>query len=162
LGYKNLFQVPKITKIVVSSSFGKDAQSQTIAENVRSHLTAIAGQKAVFTRAKTSIAGFKLREGMIIGCKVTLRGDLMYHLLEKLVYCALPRVRDFRGFKPDSFDGKGNLSFGIPDYTVFPEISYDAVDKTRGMNITIVTTATKDHDAAYLLKHFDLPIIEEK
>jgi len=156
-GYENPLQVPRIEKIVINMGVGEAvADSKKLASAV-SELTRIAGQKPVVTHAKKSIAGFKLREGMPIGCKVTLRRERMYEFLDRLVNVALPRVRDFRGVSGKSFDGRGNFAMGLKEQIVFPEIDYDTIDEVRGMDIVICTTADNDQEAKALLKHFDMP-----
>ncbi|MGC0371818.1 MAG: hypothetical protein DGJ47_000519 [Rickettsiaceae bacterium] len=155
--YTNSHQMPKLSKVVINMSVG-DVVSDSKAINAAiEELTAISGQKPYTTYAKKSIAGFKLREGMKLGCKVTLRREKMYEFLERLVIVALPRVKDFKGLSFKSFDGRGNITFGLKEQIVFPEINYDKVDKTRGMDITIVTTAKTDAEAKSLLNGFDLP-----
>ena len=158
-GYENRLQVPRIEKIVVNMGVGEAVADSKRLTNAVADLTKIAGQKPVVTRAKRSIAGFKLREGMAIGCKVTLRGQRMYEFLDRLVNIALPRVRDFRGLKGDSFDGRGNYALGIKEQIVFPEIDYDKIDQVRGMDVIIVTTAKTDREAKSLLKGFDFPFV---
>lgn len=158
-GYKNPMQVPKLDKIVINMGVGEAAQDVKKIESAVAELTAIAGQKPVVTRAKTSIAGFKLREGQVVGCKVTLRADRMYEFLDRLINIALPRVRDFRGVSGKSFDGRGNYSMGMKEQIVFPEIDYDKVDTIRGMDIIFVTTAKTDAEAKALLKGFDMPFV---
>lgn len=155
--YKNEHQVPKIAKVVINMSVGEVVNDSKAINSAIGDLTAISGQIPYVTYAKKSIAGFKLREGMKLGCKVTLRRSRMYEFLERLVVAALPRVKDFRGFSIKSFDGKGNITFGIKDHIVFPEIDYDKVDKSRGMDITIVTTAETDEQAKFLLSNFNIP-----
>lgn len=155
--YKNPMQVPKLEKIVINMGVGEAAQDSKKIESALAELTAIAGQKPVATKAKTSIAGFKLRENQIIGCKVTLRADRMYEFLDRLVNIALPRVRDFRGIPGKSFDGRGNYALGLKEQIVFPEINYDKVDTIRGMDIVFVTTAKTDAEAKALLKGFQMP-----
>ena len=157
LGYGNIMQVPKLDKIVLNMGIGEAAQDKKKIDSALEEMSLISGQKPVATKAKNSIAGFKLREGMVIGCKVTLRGDRMYEFLDRLVNVALPRVRDFRGISPKSFDGRGNFSLGIKEQIIFPEIDYDKVDKLRGMDIAITTSALKDSDAKELLKCFNFP-----
>ncbi|MGP1394976.1 MAG: 50S ribosomal protein L5, partial [Inquilinaceae bacterium] len=152
--YKNPLQTPRLEKIVINMGVGKGAVDSKKVTVAVQELTAIAGQKPVVTRARNSIAGFKLREGMPIGTKVTLRRDRMYEFLDRLVNIALPRVRDFRGLSPKSFDGRGNYALGIREQLVFPEIDYDRVDEVRGMDIIIVTTAKTDQEARSLLKRF--------
>ncbi len=158
-GYENRLQVPRIEKIVVNMGVGEAVADSKRLTNAVADLTKIAGQKPIVTRAKRSIAGFKLREGMAIGCKVTLRGQRMYEFLDRLVNIALPRVRDFRGLKGDSFDGRGNYALGIKEQIVFPEIDYDKIDQVRGMDVIIVTTAKTDREAKSLLKGFDFPFV---
>ncbi|RMD61290.1 MAG: 50S ribosomal protein L5 [Alphaproteobacteria bacterium] len=155
--YENPMQVPRIEKIVVNMGVGEGVQDQKKVQAAASELALIAGQKPIITRARKSIATFKLREGMPIGCKVTLRRDRMYEFLDRLITIALPRVRDFRGVSPRSFDGRGNFSMGLKEQIVFPEIDYDKVDEIRGMNIVICTTARTDEEARALLKGFDMP-----
>jgi large subunit ribosomal protein L5 len=157
-GYKNGMQVPKVEKIVLNMGLGEAVQNPKIVEGAAEELTRIAGQKAVVTKAKKSIATFKLREGMPIGCRVTLRGDRMYDFLSKLVNVALPRVRDFRGLSPKMFDGRGNFSMGIKEQIIFPEIDYDKIDKIKGLNITIVTSAKTDEEGRYLLRELGMPL----
>lgn len=156
-GYKNKMQAPKIEKIVINMGVGEAKENSKVLDAAVSDLEIISGQKPVVTRAKNSIANFKLREGMPIGCKVTLRGDKMYEFLDRLVNLALPRVRDFRGVSPDSFDGRGNYALGIKEQLIFPEIEYDKVDKVRGMDVIIVTTAGTDEEARELLTQFGMP-----
>lgn len=158
-GYENRLQVPRIEKIVVNMGVGEAVADSKRLTNAVADLTKISGQKPIVTRAKRSIAGFKLREGMAIGCKVTLRGQRMYEFLDRLVNIALPRVRDFRGLKGDSFDGRGNYALGIKEQIVFPEIDYDKIDQVRGMDVIIVTTAKTDREAKSLLKGFDFPFV---
>jgi len=159
---KNIFQVPRLEKIVINMGLGEAAQDNRKAQVALEELSLIAGQKSVLTKAKKSIAGFKLREGMNIGAKVTLRSNRMYEFLDRLVNVAMPRIRDFRGLSPKSFDGRGNYSLGIREHIVFPEINYDKVDQIKGMDITIVTTATSDAEALALLKGFDFPFAGQK
>lgn len=156
-GYKNVMQVPKLAKIVVNMGIGEAKENAKILDAAMNELSIITGQKAVMTRAKNSIANFKLREGMPIGCKVTLRGDKMYEFLDRLVNLALPRVRDFRGVNPNAFDGRGNYALGIKEQLIFPEIEYDKVDKVRGMDVIVVTTAETDEEARELLTQFGMP-----
>jgi large subunit ribosomal protein L5 len=156
-GYKNSMQVPRLEKIVVNMGVGEAVQDSKKAEAAAADLTAITGQHPVITKAKRSIATFKLRQGMPIGCKVTLRRERMYEFLDRLITVALPRVRDFRGIPGNSFDGRGNFALGLREQLVFPEIDYDRVDATRGMNVVIVTTARTDAEAKALLKAFDMP-----
>ncbi len=155
--YKNPMEIPKIQKISLNMGIGEAIQNGKLLEHAVEHLTNIAGQKAVITRAKKSINQFKLRQGMAIGCRVTLRRDRMWNFLDKLFYVALPRVRDFKGISFKGFDGRGNFTFGIKEHIIFPEIDYDKVDKILGMNITIVTTARTDEEARALLKHIGAP-----
>lgn len=155
--YKSVMQVPKIEKIVINMGIGDAVQNIKALDNAVEELTAIAGQKPVVTKAKNSIAGFRLREGMPIGAKVTLRGEHMYQFLDKLISVALPRVRDFRGVSKKSFDGRGNYTLGVKEQLIFPEIDYDKVSKVRGMDIVIVTTAKTDEEARELLTQFGMP-----
>jgi len=157
LGIENLMAVPKLEKIVINMGIGEATQNAKIMDPLTSDLAAIAGQKPVVTKAKKSIAAFKLREGMPIGAMVTLRGDKMYEFLDRLISVALPRVRDFRGVSSKSFDGRGNYTLGLRDQLIFPEIDYSKVDKTKGMNVTIVTTAKDDNEARTLLRAFGMP-----
>ena len=156
-GYKNELQVPKLAKIVVNMGVGEAKENSKVLDSAMSELEIITGQKPVATKAKHSIANFKLREGMAIGCKVTLRGNRMYEFLDRLVNLALPRVRDFRGVNPNAFDGRGNYALGIKEQLIFPEIEYDKVDKIRGMDVIIVTTAETDEEARELLTQFGMP-----
>lgn len=156
-GYKNIFEIPKIEKVVINMGVGEATQNPDALEAAVADLTRIAGQKPVVTRAKRSISAFKVREGMNVGCKVTLRGKRMYDFLEKLFNVVLPRVRDFRGMSPDGFDGRGNYSMGLKEQLIFPEIDYDQVTKIRGMNITITTTAKTDEEGRYLLRGMGMP-----
>ena len=156
-GYTNSMQPPEIKKIVLNMGLGEAVQNPKIVEGAAQELTRIAGQKAVITKAKKSIATFKLREGMPIGCRVTLRGDKMYDFFSKLVNIALPRVRDFRGLSPKGFDGRGNFSMGIQEQIIFPEIDYDKIDKIKGLNITVVTSAGTDKEGRSLLKKLGMP-----
>ncbi len=158
-GYKNPMQVPKIEKIVINMGVGEATQDKKKVDVALGEMMAIAGQKPVVTRAKKSIAQFKLREGMPIGCKVTLRADRMYEFLDRLVTIALPRVKDFRGLNPKSFDGRGNYAMGLKEQIVFPEVSYDKIEKIRGMDIIITTTAQTDDEARALLRLFGLPFL---
>jgi large subunit ribosomal protein L5 len=155
--YANPMQIPRITKIVLNMGVGEGTQDRKKVEAAVGDMTLIAGQKPVVTRAKKSIAGFKLREGMAIGCKVTLRRERMYEFLDRLVNIALPRVRDFRGVSKKSFDGRGNFAMGVKEQIIFAEISYDKVDQIRGLDIVICTTAKTDAEAQALLKAFDMP-----
>jgi 50S ribosomal protein L5 len=156
-GYKNAMQVPKLDKIVVNMAVGEAKENAKVLENAANDMTIITGQKPVYTKAKKSIANFKIREGMPIGCKVTLRGEKMYEFLDRLVNLALPRVRDFRGVSANSFDGRGNYALGIKEQLIFPEIEYDKIDKTRGMDIIFTTTAKTDEEARELLRLFNMP-----
>ena len=156
-GYKNVMQVPKLEKIVINMGVGEAKENAKILEAAIRDLEIIAGQKAVTTKAKKSVANFKLREGMPIGCKVTLRGRRMYEFADRLINLALPRVRDFRGVNPNAFDGRGNFALGIKEQLIFPEIEYDKVDKVRGMDVIFVTTANTDEEARELLTQFNMP-----
>ena len=156
-GYKNIMEVPKLDKIVVNIGVGEAKENAKVLESAVRDLEIITGQKPIVTKAKKSIANFKIREGMSIGCKVTLRGEKMYDFLDRLVNLALPRVRDFRGVNPNSFDGRGNYSLGIKEQLIFPEIEYDKVDKVRGMDVICVTTAKTDEEARELLRLFNMP-----
>ena len=156
-GYKNVMEVPQLEKIVLNMGVGEATQDKKKVEKAAAEMTQIAGQKAVVTKAKKSIAQFKLREGMPIGCKVTLRRERMYEFLDRFITIALPRVRDFRGLNPKSFDGRGNYACGIKEQIVFPEISYDRVDKVRGMDVIVTTTAKTDDEARELLRLFGFP-----
>jgi len=156
-GYKNVMQVPKLDKIVINMGVGEAKENAKVLESAAADLEKISGQKPVITKAKNSIANFKIRGGMPIGCKVTLRGERMYEFLDRLVNLALPRVRDFRGVNPNAFDGRGNYALGIKEQLIFPEIEYDKVDKVRGMDIIIVTTAKTDEEARALLTCFNMP-----
>src|SRR5450755_3058686 len=155
--YKNAMAVPKIEKISLNVGMGEATQNSKLIDGAVNELTAIAGQKQVITKARKSIAAFKLRENMPIGCAVTLRGDRMYEFLDRLVNVALPRVRDFRGVSTKSFDGRGNYTLGLKDQLIFPEIDYNKVEKTKGMNISITTTARTDAEGQALLKHMGMP-----
>ncbi len=156
-GYKNVMQVPKLEKIVINMGVGEAKENAKVLESAVSDMETITGQKAVITKAKHSIANFKIREGQSIGCKTTLRGDKMYEFLDRLVNLALPRVRDFRGVNANSFDGRGNYALGIKEQIIFPEIEYDKVDKVRGMDVIFVTTAKTDEEARELLRLFNMP-----
>ena len=156
-GYKNVMEVPKLDKIVINMGVGEAKDNAKVLENAVSDMETITGQKAVLTRAKNSVANFKIREGMPIGCKTTLRGDKMYEFLDRLVNLALPRVRDFRGVNPNAFDGRGNYALGIKEHFIFPEIEFYKIDKTRGMDIIFVTTAKTDEEARELLTLFNMP-----
>ena len=155
--YSNIMQVPKLEKIVINMGVGEAKENSKVLDAAVAELEIIAGQKVVTTKAKNSVANFKIREGMPIGCKVTLRGDKMYEFLDRLVNLALPRVRDFRGVNPNAFDGRGNYALGIKEQLIFPEIEYDKVDKVRGMDIIFVTTAETDEEARELLTQFGMP-----
>ncbi|SFG24262.1 LSU ribosomal protein L5P [Planifilum fulgidum] len=155
--YRSPMQVPRLEKVVINMGVGEAVQNPKVLDGAMQDLALITGQKPAVTRAKKSIAGFKLRAGMPIGCKVTLRGDRMYYFLDKLINIALPRVRDFRGVSPKSFDGRGNYSLGLKEQLIFPEIDYDKVDKVRGMDVIIVTTAETDEEARELLQAFGMP-----
>ena len=155
--YSSVMECPKLEKVVINLGVGDAIENPKALEEAVNELTAIAGQKPVITKAKKSIANFKLREGMPIGCKVTLRGEKMYEFMDRLVNLALPRVRDFRGVNPNSFDGRGNYALGIKEQLIFPEIEYDKVDKTRGMDIIFTTTAKTDEEARELLRLFNMP-----
>ena len=159
-GYKNIMQVPKLEKIVINMGVGEAKENKKALDTAITDLEIISGQKAVVTRAKKSVANFKLREGMPIGCKVTLRGERMYEFADRLINLALPRVRDFRGVSQNSFDGRGNYALGIKEQLIFPEIEYDKVDKVRGMDIIFVTTANTDEEARELLTLFGMPFKE--
>ncbi|MDD3367373.1 MAG: 50S ribosomal protein L5 [Lachnospiraceae bacterium] len=156
-GYKNVMEVPKIAKIVINMGVGEAKDNAKVLEVAAKEMETITGQKPVLTKAKNAIANFKIREGMPIGCKVTLRGDKMYEFLDRLVNLALPRVRDFRGINPNAFDGRGNYALGIKEQVIFPEIEYDKIDKVRGMDVIIVTTAKTDEEARELLTCFNMP-----
>ncbi len=156
-GYKNVMEVPKLDKIVINMGVGEAKENAKILDSAVKDLETITGQKAVLTKAKKSVANFKIREGMAIGCKTTLRGEKMYDFMDRLVNLALPRVRDFRGVSADSFDGRGNYALGIKEQLIFPEIEYDKVDKVRGMDIIVVTTAKTDEEARELLRLFGMP-----
>ena len=156
-GYKNVMEVPKLDKIVVNMGVGEAKDNAKLLESAVSDMETITGQKAVVTKAKNSVANFKIREGQSIGCKTTLRGDKMYEFLDRLVNLALPRVRDFRGVNPNSFDGRGNYALGIKEQLIFPEIEYDKIDKVRGMDVIVVTTAKTDEEARELLRLFNMP-----
>ena len=157
LGVPNVMMVPRLEKIVINMGVGKATQQQSLLEGAVKDLTLIAGQKPLITRAKKSIAGFKLREGNAIGCKVTLRGDRMWEFFDRLISLAIPRIRDFRGLPPKGFDGRGNYTFGVTEQLIFPEIDYDKIDAPRGMDITIVTTARSNAEGRALLDAFGFP-----
>ena len=156
-GYKNVMQIPKLDKIVINMGVGEAKENSKTLDSAVKDLEIIAGQKVVVTRAKKSVANFKIREGMPIGCKVTLRGDKMYEFADRLINLALPRVRDFRGVSADAFDGRGNYALGIKEQLIFPEIEYDKVEKVRGMDVIVVTTAKTDEEARELLRLFGMP-----
>ena len=156
-GYKNVMEVPKLDKIVINMGVGEAKENAKALETAIKDMEIIAGQKVVVTRAKKSVANFKIREGMPIGCKVTLRGDRMYEFADRLINLALPRVRDFRGVNPNAFDGRGNYALGIKEQLIFPEVEYDKVDKVRGMDVIFVTTAKTDEEARELLTLFNMP-----
>ena len=156
-GYKNPMEIPKLDKIVVNMGVGEAKENAKLLEAAVKDMETITGQKAVTTKAKNAVANFKIREGMPIGCKVTLRGEKMYEFLDRLVNLALPRVRDFRGVNPNSFDGRGNYALGLKEQYIFPEIEYDKIDKVRGMDIIFVTTANTDEEARELLRLFNMP-----
>lgn len=156
-GYKNVMQVPKIDKIVLNMGVGEAKDNAKVLESAVKDMETIAGQKVITTKAKNSVANFKIREGMAIGCKTTLRGEKMYEFADRLINLALPRVRDFRGVNPDAFDGRGNYALGIKEQLIFPEIEYDKVDKVRGMDVIFVTTAHTDEEARELLTLFGMP-----
>ena len=159
-GYKNIMEVPKLDKIVVNMGVGEAKENAKLLEAAVKDMETITGQKAVTTKAKKSVANFKIREGMAIGCKTTLRGEKMYDFADRLINLALPRVRDFRGVSADSFDGRGNYALGIKEQIIFPEIEYDKVDKVRGMDIIFVTTAKTDEEARELLRLFGMPFVK--
>ena len=159
-GYKEIMEVPKLDKVVVNMGVGEAKENAKLLEAAVKDMETITGQKAVLTRAKNSVANFKIREGMAIGCKTTLRGEKMYDFADRLINLALPRVRDFRGVSADSFDGRGNYALGIKEQIIFPEIEYDKVDKVRGMDIIFVTTAKTDEEARELLRLFGMPFVK--
>ena len=156
-GYKNIMEVPKLDKIVINMGVGEAKENAKLLEAAIKDMEAITGQKAITTKAKNSVANFKIREGMAIGCKTTLRGDKMYEFMDRLINLALPRVRDFRGVNPNAFDGRGNYALGIKEQLIFPEIEYDKIDKVRGMDVIFVTTAKTDEEARELLTQFNMP-----
>jgi large subunit ribosomal protein L5 len=160
--YKNVMQVPRINKVVLNIGLGSEQDNAKALEAAMGDMTIIAGQKPVMTKARKSIANFKLREGRIIGTKVTLRGDKMWAFIDRLINTALPRVRDFRGVSPDAFDGRGNYTLGVRDQLIFPEIEYDKIDKVRGMEVTIVTTANSDDHARLMLQLLGMPFKKEE
>ena len=157
IGYKNIMEVPKLDKVVINMGVGEAKDNAKLLESAIADMEKIAGQKAVVTRAKNSVANFKIREGMPIGCKVTLRGEKMYEFVDRLINLSLPRVRDFRGVNPNAFDGRGNYALGIKEQLIFPEIEYDKIDKVRGMDVIFVTTAKTDEEARELLTQFNMP-----
>jgi len=161
LGVSNVMEVPRLQKIVINMGVGKATQQQSLLEGAVADLQLIAGQRPVITKARRSIAAFKLREGMSIGCMVTLRGDRMWEFFDRLISIAIPRIRDFRGLSPKSFDGRGNYTFGVTEQLIFPEIDYDKVDTPRGMDITIVTTGRTDAEGRALLSSFGFPFRRE-
>ena len=156
-GYKNIMEVPKLDKVVINMGVGEAKDNAKLLESAIADMEKIAGQKAVVTRAKNSVANFKIREGMPIGCKVTLRGEKMYEFVDRLINLSLPRVRDFRGVNPNAFDVRGNYALGIKEQLIFPEIEYDKIDKVRGMDVIFVTTAKTDEEARELLTQFNMP-----
>ena len=156
-GYKNIMEVPKLDKVVINMGVGEAKDNAKLLESAIADMEKIAGQKAVVTRAKNSVANFKIREGMPIGCKVTLRGEKMDEFVDRLINLSLPRVRDFRGVNPNAFDGRGNYALGIKEQLIFPEIEYDKIDKVRGMDVIFVTTAKTDEEARELLTQFNMP-----
>jgi large subunit ribosomal protein L5 len=156
-GYKNVMEVPKLVKIVVNMGVGEAKENVKLLDAAASDMQIITGQKPIITKAKKSVASFKIRENMPIGCKVTLRGEKMYEFADRLINLALPRVRDFRGVNPNAFDGRGNYALGIKEQLIFPEIEYDKVDKVRGMDVIFVTTARTDEEARELLRLFNMP-----
>ena len=156
-GYKNIMEVPKLDKVVINRGVGEAKDNHKVLESAIADMEKITGQKAVICKAKKSVANFKIREGMPIGCKVTLRGEKMYEFVDRLINLALPRVRDFRGVNPNAFDGRGNYALGIKEQLIFPEIEYDKVDKVRGMDVIFVTTAKTDEEARELLRQFNMP-----
>lgn len=157
LGLRNVMEVPRITKITLNMGVGEAVGDKKVLENAVADMTKISGQKPIITKARRSIAGFKIRDGWPIGCKVTLRSDRMYEFLERLIGIAIPRIRDFRGITPKAFDGRGNFAMGVTEQIIFPEINYDEVDKLRGMDITITTTARTDEEGRALLRAFNFP-----
>ncbi len=161
-GYKNIMQIPKIEKIVVNMGVGEAKENAKVLDSAVADLETISGQHVVTTKAKKAVANFKIREGMPIGCKVTLRGEKMYDFMDRLINLALPRVRDFRGVSADSFDGRGNYALGIKEQLIFPEIEYDKIDKVRGMDVIVVTTAKTDEEARELLRLFGMPFEKQE
>ena len=162
LGFKNMFEVPKINKIILNMGIGDGKEDSKLIDKAQEDLTLIAGQKALKTKSRKAISGFKIREGMPLGVKVTLRNKIMYEFLDRLVNIAIPRIRDFRGLNIKSFDGKGNFSMGIKEHVIFPEINFDKVDKIRGMDVTICTSAKNNTEALELLKSFNMPFKENQ
>ena len=160
-GYKNIMQVPRLDKVVLNIGLGEAIQNAKALESAETDLTAISGQHPVITRAKRSIAAFRLREGMPIGLKVTIRGERMYHFLDKLINAVLPRVREFQGVSPNSFDGRGNYTLGLKEQTAFPEVDYDKIDKIRGLEISIATTAKTDEESKHLLELLGMPFAKD-
>ena len=156
-GYKNIMEVPKLDKVVINMGVGEAKDNAKLLESAVKDMETITGQKAVLTKAKNSVANFKIREGMTIGCKTTLRGEKMYDFVDRLINLALPRVRDFRGVNANAFDGRGNYALGIKEQLIFPEIEYDKIDKVRGMDVIFVTTAKTDEEARELLRLFNMP-----
>ena len=158
-GYTNRLAVPKIDKVIINMGLGEAKENAKVLEHATNDMATISGQKPIITKAKKSVSAFKLRAGMPIGCKVTLRGDKMYNFVDRLINVAIPRVRDFRGVNPDSFDGRGNYTLGLREQLIFPEISFDQIDKVRGMEVVFVTTAKSDEEARELLSLFNMPFI---
>ncbi len=159
-GYKNIMEVPKLEKVVVNMGVGEAKENAKVLDSAIQDMELITGQKAVKTKAKNSVANFKIREGMAIGCKTTLRGEKMYDFVDRLINLALPRVRDFRGVNPNAFDGRGNYALGIKEQLIFPEVEYDKIDKVRGMDVIFVTTAKTDEEARELLRLFNMPFMK--
>lgn len=159
-GYKNIHQVPKLVKITLNRGLGEASQNAKALDSSLNEIAVITGQKPVVTRAKKAIAGFKIRQGMPVGVMVTLRSDRMYSFLERLIHLSLPRIRDFRGINPKSFDGRGNYSLGVREQLIFPEIEYDSIDQIRGLDISIITTAQSDEEGRALLKEMGMPFRE--
>tara|TARA_Y100000741_G_scaffold359745_1_gene340877 strand:+ start:95 stop:646 length:552 start_codon:yes stop_codon:yes gene_type:complete len=157
--YSNVYQIPKLSKIVLNMGIGEAKEDTKILDKAQDELSLIAGQRAIKTKAKKAIAAFKIREGMSLGVSVTLRNKMMYEFLDRLINIAIPRIRDFRGLNPKSFDGKGNYTFGVKEQIIFPEINYDKIDKVRGLDITICTTASNNDEALELLKNFNMPFL---
>ncbi|MCD7716207.1 MAG: 50S ribosomal protein L5 [Lachnospiraceae bacterium] len=159
-GYKNIMEVPKLVKVVVNMGVGEAKENAKVLDSAVADMELITGQKAVKTKAKNSVANFKIREGMAIGCKTTLRGEKMYDFVDRLINLALPRVRDFKGVNPNAFDGRGNYALGIKEQLIFPEVEYDKIDKVRGMDVIFVTTAKTDEEARELLRLFNMPFMK--